>query len=42
MVSMVSGDIGIRMVTDMINTIIKEGTVPDDWLKSVTVKYEQE
>lgn len=33
----VSGDVGVGMVTDLINTIIKDGTIPDDWAKSVIV-----
>lgn len=30
-------DEGVRLVTDLLNAIIREGSVLDDWLKSVIV-----
>ena len=30
-----SGDIGIHLITKLINAIIGETSVPDDWLKSI-------
>ena len=32
-----SGDIGVNLITKFINAIIRETSVPDDWLKSVMV-----
>ena len=32
-----SGDIGVNLITKLINAIIRETSVPDDWLKSVVV-----
>jgi len=30
-----SGDIGMHLITKLINAIIGETSVPDDWLKSI-------
>ena len=30
-----SGDIGVNLITQLINVIMREISVPDDWLKSV-------
>ena len=32
-----SGGFGTRWMTNLINTIIKEGCIPDDWRKSILV-----
>ena len=32
-----AGDIGVVLMKDLINTIIYECTIPDDWLKSIIV-----
>lgn len=32
-----SGDVAVGMAADLLNTTIKKGTVPDDWLRRVTV-----
>ena len=32
-----SGGFGTRWVTDLINNIVKEGCIPDDWRKNVLV-----
>ena len=32
-----SGDIGMNLITKLINVIMREISVPDDWLKSVMV-----
>ena len=32
-----SGDNGVRLVTELINSIIKEEMIPEDWHKSVIV-----
>lgn len=32
-----AGDIGVRMMTDLANVVIRECSVPDDWLKSVII-----
>jgi len=32
-----SGDIGVNLITKLINVIMREISVPDDWLKSVMV-----
>ena len=32
---MASGGFGTRWTTDRINTIVKEGCIPDDWRKSI-------
>ena len=32
-----SGDIGVNLITKLINAIIRETSVPDEWLKSVMV-----
>lgn len=32
-----SCNVEVRMVTDRINTVIKEGTIPNYWLKSVNI-----
>ena len=33
----VSGGFGSRWMTDLMNNIVKEGCVPDDWVKSTLV-----
>lgn len=33
-----AGDMGVRLVTELLNAITREGSVSDDWLKSVIVK----
>ena len=33
----VSGGFGTRWMTDLINNIVKEGCIPDDWRKSILV-----
>lgn len=37
----VSGNVGVRMVTDFIGTAIQEGTVLNDWPKSVIGNVEE-
>ena len=32
-----SGGFGTRWMTDLINQIVKEGCIPDDWRKSILV-----
>ena len=32
-----SGGFGTRWMTDLINNIVKEGCIPDDWRKSIPV-----
>ena len=32
-----SGGFGTRWMTDLINNIVKEGYIPDDWRKSILV-----
>ena len=32
-----SGGFGSRWMTDLINNIVKEGCIPDDWRKSILV-----
>ena len=32
-----SGGFGTRWMTDLINNIVKEGCIPDDWRKSILV-----
>ena len=32
-----SGGFGTRWMTDLINTIVNEGCIPDDWRKSILV-----
>ena len=32
-----SGGFGIRWITDLINNIVKEGRIPNDWRKSILV-----
>ena len=32
-----SGGFGTRWMTDLINNIVKEGCIPDDWEKSILV-----
>ena len=32
-----AGDFGSRWMTDLINNIVKEGCIPDDWRKSILV-----
>ena len=32
-----SGDIGVNLITNLVNAIIRETSIPDDWLKSVMV-----
>ena len=32
-----SGGVGSRWMTDLINNIVKEGCIPDDWRKSILV-----
>ena len=32
-----SGSFGTRWLTDLINNIVKEGCIPDDWRKSILV-----
>ena len=32
-----SGGFGSRCMTDLINNIVKEGCIPDDWRKSILV-----
>lgn len=34
-------DVGIRMVTDLVDIVIKKCTVPDSWLKSVIVNVHE-
>ena len=29
-----SGDVGVKWVTDVCNSIVQEGKIPDDWKKS--------
>ena len=36
-ITKVSGGFGTRWVTDLINNIVKEGCIPDDWRKSILV-----
>ena len=33
-----SGGFGTRWMTDLINNIVKEGCIPDDWRKSIVYK----
>ena len=33
----VAGGFGSRWMTDLINNIVKEGCIPDDWTKSILV-----
>ena len=37
-----SGDIGVNLITKLINAIIRETSVPDDWLKNVMVDIYKE
>ena len=32
-----SGGFGTRWMNDLINTIVKDGCIPDDWRKSILV-----
>ena len=32
-----AGGFGSRWMTDLINNIVKEGCIPDDWRKSILV-----
>ena len=32
-----SGGFGTRWMTDLINNIVKEGCIPDDWKKNILV-----
>ena len=32
-----SGDVGVNLITKLVNAIIRETSIPDDWLKSVMV-----
>ena len=32
-----AGGFGLRWMTDLINNIVKEGCIPDDWRKSILV-----
>ena len=34
---MAAGGFGSRCMTDLINNIVKEGCIPDDWRKSILV-----
>lgn len=34
-----AGDVWVRLITDLLNAFIRVGTVPDDRLKSVIVKF---
>ena len=33
-----SGDVGVRWVTELCNSIVREGKIPNDWRKSLMVK----
>ena len=33
----VAGGFGSRWMTDLVNNIVKEGCIPDDWRKSILV-----
>ena len=35
------GGFGTRWMTDLINNIVKEGCIPDDWRKSILVRFIQ-
>ena len=32
-----SSDIGVNLITKLVNVIVRETSVPDDWLKSVII-----
>ena len=32
-----SGGFGTRWMTDLINNVVKEGCIPDDWRRSILV-----
>ena len=36
-----AGGFGSRWMTDLINNIVKEGYIPDDWRKSILVQGER-
>ena len=38
---MSTGGFGTRWMTDLINNIVKEGCIPDDWRKSILVPVDQ-
>lgn len=37
-----SDNVGVRMVTNLMNTVVKAGTVPENWLQNVTAYVRRE